>query len=79
MPSNVRRFILIRRRDENSTLLIITGGASFAFMQETAKTLVRTIPDADHRILEGQTHAVSAESLAPLLIEFFKDEIRKNP
>ena len=29
------------------------------------------------RVLEGQTHDVAAEPLAPLLIEFFKDEIRK--
>ena len=53
--------------------LIITGGASFPFMQETAKTLIDAIPIAEHRILEGQTHDVSAEPLAPVLIEFFKD------
>ena len=53
--------------------LVITGGASFPFMQETAKTLVHAIPNAEHRILEGQTHEVSAEPLAPVLIEFFKD------
>jgi pimeloyl-ACP methyl ester carboxylesterase len=53
--------------------LIITGGASFPFMGETAKTLLSAIPNAEHRILEGQMHDVAAEPLAPLLIEFFKD------
>jgi hypothetical protein len=42
-------------------------------MQETAKTLANIIPNAEHRILEGQTHDVAAEALAPILIEFFKD------
>jgi pimeloyl-ACP methyl ester carboxylesterase len=53
--------------------LVITGSASFPFMQETAKTLANIIPNAEHRILEGQTHDVAAEALAPILIEFFKD------
>lgn len=53
--------------------LIVTGGASFPFMQETAKTLISAIPHAKPRILEGQTHEVSAEAIAPVLIEFFED------
>jgi pimeloyl-ACP methyl ester carboxylesterase len=53
--------------------LIVTGGASFPFMYETAKRLSGAIPYSVHRVLEGQTHEVSAEALAPVLIEFFKD------
>lgn len=52
--------------------LILTGSASFPFMQGTAKALVETIPNAQHHTLEGQTHEVAPEALAPVLIEFFK-------
>lgn len=52
--------------------LLITGGASFPFMHETARKLARDIPHAQQRVLEGQTHEVAADSLAPVLIEFFK-------
>jgi hypothetical protein len=40
-------------------------------MHVTAKTLAKKIPNAEHRIVQGQTHEVSAEALAPVLIEFF--------
>jgi hypothetical protein len=52
--------------------LVLDGSASFPFMHPTAITLANAIPNAQHRTLEGQTHEVSAEALAPVLIEFFK-------
>jgi pimeloyl-ACP methyl ester carboxylesterase len=52
--------------------LVIDGSASFPFMHVTALALARAIPNAKHHTLEGQTHEVSAEALAPVLIEFFK-------
>jgi pimeloyl-ACP methyl ester carboxylesterase len=52
--------------------LVMDGGASFPFMHTTALALAKTIPNANHHTLEGQTHEVSAEALAPVLIEFFK-------
>jgi pimeloyl-ACP methyl ester carboxylesterase len=52
--------------------LVMAGGASFPFMRVTAAALVNAIPNAQHRTLEGQTHEVAAEALAPMLIEFFK-------
>jgi len=53
--------------------LVMNGGATeFPFMQDTALTLANAIPNAQHRTLEGQTHEVYAEVLAPVLIEFFK-------
>jgi len=53
--------------------LVMDGGATeFPFMHTTALALVKAIPNAQHRTLEGQTHEVSAEALAPVLIEFFK-------
>lgn len=52
--------------------LVMDGGASFPFMHTTAVALANAMPDGQHRTLEGQTHEVSAEALAPVLIEFFK-------
>jgi pimeloyl-ACP methyl ester carboxylesterase len=52
--------------------LVLDGSGSFPFMNATAKRLANVIPNAQHRTLEGQTHEVAAEALAPVLIEFFK-------
>ena len=51
--------------------LLMNGTASEAFMYDTAKALANAMPNAQHRALEGQTHAVSPEAIAPVLIEFF--------
>ncbi|MGZ6346359.1 MAG: alpha/beta fold hydrolase [Anaerolineales bacterium] len=53
--------------------LVMDGGANLAympFMHETAATLAKVIPNAEQRTLEGQTHDVNAEVLAPVLVEF---------
>src|SRR6266568_4869946 len=52
--------------------LVMNGGASYPFMYETARALSQAIPHAQLRILEGQTHDVAPEVLAPVLVEFFK-------
>jgi pimeloyl-ACP methyl ester carboxylesterase len=51
--------------------LVIVGGSGAPFMRETAKTLINTIPHAKLRTLEGQTHDVQPDALAPVLVEFF--------
>ena len=52
--------------------LIMDGGASeWPFMHITAVALANAIPNAQHRTLEGQTHEVAAEAIAPVLVEFF--------
>lgn len=51
--------------------LVMSGGASYPFMRETARTLSQAIPDAQLRTLEDQTHEVNLGVLAPVLIEFF--------
>ena len=51
--------------------LVLAGEASFPFMRETARTLANTIPDGQHRTLEGQEHNVDPAALAPVLVEFF--------
>ena len=52
--------------------LVMDGGASFPFMHTTAVTLAEAMPKGQHRTLDGQTHEVAAEAIAPVLIEFFK-------
>ena len=52
--------------------LVITGGNSESFFHDGASELVNDLPRAQHRILEGQDHAVAPEAIAPVLIEFFR-------
>lgn len=52
--------------------LVMNGSSSFPFMHPTALALAKAIPNAQHRVLEGQTHEVEAEALAPVLADFFR-------
>jgi pimeloyl-ACP methyl ester carboxylesterase len=54
--------------------LVMNGDASYPFMHETAVALSEAIPNAQHRILAGQTHEVAPEVLDPVLTEFFQDD-----
>jgi pimeloyl-ACP methyl ester carboxylesterase len=51
--------------------LIMNGSASDKFMYDTAVALAKAMPNAQHRVLEGQTHAVTPEAIAPALVAFF--------
>ncbi len=51
--------------------LVIDGGASPDFMHSAASAIARALPHAQRRTLEGQTHAVVPEVLAPVLDAFF--------
>ncbi len=51
--------------------LVMDGGSSYPFMNVSAVALADAIPNARHRTLEGQTHEVAAEAIAPVLVEFF--------
>ena len=65
----VKRFKEIR-----TPTLVMDGGANLTympFMHETAVTLANAIPGAQLRTLEGQTHDVKLDILAPILAEFF--------
>ena len=53
--------------------LVMNGGASYAFMYNTAQALGKAIPHAQVRILEGQTHNVDPDVLALALMEFFSE------
>ena len=51
--------------------LVVDGGASPPWARNAVQALVDTLPNAHRRTLEGQTHQVDSEVLAPLLEEFF--------
>jgi pimeloyl-ACP methyl ester carboxylesterase len=51
--------------------LVMAGGASPAFMQNAAQAVAQALPNAQLRTLEGQTHDVAPQVLAPVLVEFF--------
>jgi hypothetical protein len=54
-------------------VLAMDGGANLTmmpFMHATATALAKAIPHGQQRTLEGQTHDVKQDVLAPVLIEF---------
>jgi pimeloyl-ACP methyl ester carboxylesterase len=51
--------------------LVLNGSESYPFMHTAAAALASAIPNGKHSVLEGQTHEVTPEALAPVLIEFF--------
>ena len=51
--------------------LVMDGSDSFPFMHTTAVVLANAMPKGRHYTLQGQTHEVAAEALAPVLVEFF--------
>jgi pimeloyl-ACP methyl ester carboxylesterase len=55
--------------------LVLVGGDSPAFMHEAADAIVKVLPFAQQHSLNGQTHNVAADALAPFLEEFFKEEV----
>jgi pimeloyl-ACP methyl ester carboxylesterase len=63
-------------RDLASTIavpsLVLSGAASPQGLQQAAKATADALPTAEHRTLDGQTHDVAPEALAPVLVEFFR-------
>ncbi|RSM96195.1 alpha/beta hydrolase [Nonomuraea sp. WAC 01424] len=51
--------------------LVIDGGKSPQWMRNSVGALAKALPGADYRTLDGQTHIVKPEALAPVLKEFF--------
>jgi pimeloyl-ACP methyl ester carboxylesterase len=62
-------------RDLASTItvpaLVLAGGASPQNLQQATKATADALPTAEHRTLDGQTHDVAPDVLAPVLVEFF--------
>jgi pimeloyl-ACP methyl ester carboxylesterase len=50
--------------------IVVVGEASPQFLQDSAKELKDAIPNAKLRSLQGQTHDVQPEAIAPVLKEF---------
>jgi pimeloyl-ACP methyl ester carboxylesterase len=53
-------------------VLVVDGGASPAWLHNAAEALARQLPNATRATLEGQTHMVDPQVLAPVMIEFLK-------
>src|SRR5262245_55506532 len=51
--------------------LVLDGGASPDRLRLAARAAAEAIPGAQYRTLEGQTHDVDPQTLAPVLNEFF--------
>jgi pimeloyl-ACP methyl ester carboxylesterase len=51
--------------------LVLDGSETGAWAANSARALTATLPNPRHHTLEGQTHAVAWDVLAPVLKEFF--------
>lgn len=51
--------------------LVMSGGKSFPFMPEAARTLTEILPNALYRHFPDQDHGIKDEALVPTLVEFF--------
>jgi pimeloyl-ACP methyl ester carboxylesterase len=70
----IRAAPLEKAARSNTHVLVMDGGANFSilpFMHASAAALAKAMPHARQRTLEGQTHDVNLEVLAPVLVEFF--------
>jgi pimeloyl-ACP methyl ester carboxylesterase len=54
--------------------LIMAGGNSPTFLQSAAQSLAAVLPNGQCRILEGQTHDIVPDAVAPLVSEFLMAE-----
>ena len=52
--------------------LILDGGPSDPFFHAAAQALLAVMPNAKIKSLDGQTHNVDPQLMAPVLTEFFK-------
>ncbi len=56
----------------NIPTLVMNGGDTSPQIKSATQAVAQAVPNAEHRILDGQTHEVAADAIAPLLIEFFQ-------
>jgi pimeloyl-ACP methyl ester carboxylesterase len=52
-------------------LLVIDGGDSPPWASECAEAVAGAVPDARRHTIPGQTHEVSTDALAPVLLDWF--------
>ena len=65
------RSVPTKRAAKVTVPTLVMNGTTIPFMVDTAQALANAIPHAEHRTLEGQSHDVNLEVLAPVLVEFF--------
>ncbi len=53
--------------------LVMNGSLTLPFIQEAAAALAAALPQGRHLTLEGQSHDVSSDALAPILADFFAE------
>lgn len=64
-----------RAAEVTAQTLVMDGSASLAympFMRASAEALTKAIPNAQHQVVEGQSHDVDAKVLAPILAAFLR-------
>jgi thioesterase domain-containing protein len=57
--------------DVHVRTLVLDGGASPAWVRNAAQAVADALPLGQRRTLAGQTHQVSPDALAPVLLDFF--------
>ncbi|RED64858.1 alpha/beta fold hydrolase [Cohnella lupini] len=53
--------------------LVVDGDKSQASIRQSSQAIAHILPNAEYRTLEGQSHDVAMDVLAPVLASFFKD------
>ncbi|SNX64202.1 pimeloyl-ACP methyl ester carboxylesterase [Streptomyces sp. TLI_55] len=52
-------------------VLAVAGGASPEWLREATRAVAQAVPQGSYRSLEGQTHMVDPNALAPVLADYF--------
>jgi pimeloyl-ACP methyl ester carboxylesterase len=65
------RSVPVKKAAQVAMPALVMNGTVIPFMLDTARALANATPHAQHRTLEGQSHDVNLEVLAPVLVEFF--------
>lgn len=66
-----RNFLKSRAQDLIQPVLMLAGTKSFKTAPGIMVDFTHAIPFAESRLLEGQTHSVESQVIAPILTEFF--------
>ena len=64
-------FLKVQAKNLGMPVLMLAGTKSFKTAPAIMASFTRVIPQAESRLLEGQTHSVEAEVISPVLQEFF--------
>lgn len=66
-----RPFLEDRAKKLTMPVLMLAGTKSFKTAPAIMESYTQVIPQAESRILEGQTHSVEAQVISPVLLKFF--------